>query len=99
MRASTGRVAVTRLAAEVGWTRRHLLTKFREQIGLAPKTAARIIRFQHALQQLRQPLRPPLATIALDSGYHDQPHLNREFRALAGVVPSKVSATCEPHSH
>jgi AraC-like DNA-binding protein len=88
---STGRISITRLAAEVGWTRRHLLTRFREQIGLAPKTAARVIRFQHALRQLRQPHRPTLATIALNSGYSDQPHLNREFRTLAGVVPGKLS--------
>jgi AraC-like DNA-binding protein len=95
---STCRIPIALLAAEVGWTRRHLLTRFREQIGLSPKTAARVIRFQHALQLLQQPgRRPSVASVAQATGYSDQAHLTREFRALAGATPVELGATWPRH--
>ncbi|MFI6498616.1 helix-turn-helix transcriptional regulator [Nonomuraea typhae] len=85
-----GRVPVEQLAGEVGWTRRHLRNRFRDQIGLAPKAAARVIRFQYALRQLRRGRRS-VAEVALASGYSDQSHLHREFRALADATPGELA--------
>jgi transcriptional regulator GlxA family with amidase domain len=87
---TAGRIPIATLAGEVGWSRRHLLTRFREQIGLPPATAARVIRFQRAARMLQQPDRPSLAEIAQRSGYWDQSHLNREFRALAEATPTEL---------
>jgi AraC-like DNA-binding protein len=84
-----GRLAVSALAAEVGWSRRHLAASWRRDVGLAPKAVARILRFQRALRLVRQG--HPLADAAYDCGYADQPHLNRDFRALAGASPREVT--------
>jgi AraC-like DNA-binding protein len=92
LRRSNGRIPIARLAAEVGWTRQYLATRFREQIGLAPKRAARVIRFQHALQLLQQPSRPSLSRVALVTGYSDQAHLTREVRAFTGATPAELTA-------
>jgi AraC-like DNA-binding protein len=43
---SGGQMHITDLAAEVGTSRRYLEKRFGEQVGLAPKTVARIIRFE-----------------------------------------------------
>lgn len=81
-----GAVPVEVLAADVGWSRRHLLTRFTAQIGLAPKPAARVLRFSHAGRLLRAGL--PAADVASTAGYSDQSHLSREFRSLAGCTPA-----------
>ena len=40
------------LCEELGCSRKHLLRRFNEQIGVAPKTYARVLRFQRAVQML-----------------------------------------------
>ena len=49
------------LVAEVGWSRRHFGERFREEIGLSPKVASRVVRFERARQLLTAPDRPGLA--------------------------------------
>jgi AraC-like DNA-binding protein len=87
LRRSGGRASIGALAAELGWSHRRLIARFREQIGLAPKAAARVLRFDRAVTALRaSPGR--LAEIAFECGYFDQAHLNRDFRELAGTTPT-----------
>lgn len=81
-----GTLRIGELAAEVGWSRRHLGEKFRAETGLAPKAAARVIRFERACDRLRRPGAPALAEVAADGGYVDQAHLARDFRELAGLT-------------
>ncbi|TLS44991.1 AraC family transcriptional regulator [Streptomyces montanus] len=96
-----GRLRVGKLAADIGFSERHLRNRFREEIGLTPKAAARVIRFDLARRRLatlpHSRLRsiggtltglPDLAGLAADHGYADQSHLDREFNALASCTPS-----------
>lgn len=87
-----GRLAIGALAQELGCSRRHLVTTVREQIGLPPKTLARILRFNRAVGLLQRDDGTRLGEIALDCGYYDQAHLNRDFRAFAGDPPSAFLA-------
>jgi AraC-like DNA-binding protein len=87
LRAANGAVAVSELAAETGWSTRYLNAQFRAEIGLAPKAAARVFRFQHARYHVARGV--SLARVAAECGYYDQAHLAREFRALAGCPPSQ----------
>ena len=51
-----GALRVAELAAGTGWSERHLTGRFRAEIGLTPKAAARVIRFDRARKLLvRQP--------------------------------------------
>jgi transcriptional regulator GlxA family with amidase domain len=59
-------------------------------VGLSPKTAARVIRFDRALGLLRGGV--PLAEVAAACGYYDQAHFTREFRALAETTPGRFLA-------
>ena len=88
LRRSGGRASIGELAAELGWSHRRLIARFREQIGLAPKAAARVLRFDRAVTALRPPQGLGLAELATACGYFDQAHLNRDFRELAGTTPT-----------
>jgi AraC-like DNA-binding protein len=83
---SGGAVPVGALAEEIGWSRRHFAARFRHQVGLTPKAAARVLRFERASRALRAG--GSAAAVAAACGYADQSHLVREFRALAGRTPT-----------
>jgi transcriptional regulator GlxA family with amidase domain len=86
LRRTAGRASIRELADEIGWSHRRLIARFREQVGLAPKAVARVMRFDRAVQALRSPARA-LADVAYESGYFDQAHMNRDFRELGGTTP------------
>jgi AraC-like DNA-binding protein len=94
---SGGTTSVADLAAETGWSDRHLRAKFRAETGLSPKAAARVIRFSRARRILqRRALAGEsfgLAELATSCGYFDQAHLDREFRLLAGCSPTTWVST------
>jgi AraC-like DNA-binding protein len=77
-----GATRVSELAAGTGWSERHLTSRFRTEIGLAPKAAARVVRFDRARKLLVRKLTAGgdylLADLAADCGYFDQAHLARE---------------------
>lgn len=86
--ATGGRIAIDRVADEVGWGRRHLTDRFRRTFGLTPKHLARVVRFERAQRALRVPDPPTLATLAATCGYADQSHLTRDWHEFAGCTPS-----------
>lgn len=70
-----------------GLSHRHLIARFREATGLAPKQHARVLRLQAVLAALGSP-GLGAAGVAADAGFADQAHFSREFHGLTGVTPS-----------
>lgn len=93
---SHGAVRVETLAEDAGWSRQRLTRTFGRQVGLAPKAAARVLRFRRACAGLVGPHPLPLAATAARAGYADQAHLTREFRRLAGCTPGAFRAAQLP---
>lgn len=87
--ASRGQVRVERLAAEVGWSRRRLWSRFRSQIGLTPKRAATLVRFDHVAHGLAAG--HGAARVAAESGFADQSHLCRDVMAFTGMTPTALA--------
>jgi len=81
-------LSVAALAAELGVSHKHLIALFKREVGVAPKTLQRVLRFQRVLLALRASASPRFTEIAHACGYADQAHLNHDFRQLAGVTPS-----------
>lgn len=91
---TAGRARIADLAHEVARSPRYLVGRFDEQVGLPPKTVARTLRFRRAAALALRGM--PLAEVAARCGYVDQPHLNREFRSLAGCTPAAYRAATKP---
>jgi AraC-like DNA-binding protein len=83
---SHGSEPIEHLAQSIGWSRRHFTTRFRSELGVTPKTAARIFRFERACRLIKG-VRLPLAEVAVICGYYDQAHMTRDWGALAGCSP------------
>jgi AraC-like DNA-binding protein len=81
-------IRIATLAEEIGWSRKHLVDRFRSEFGLGPKSLARMMRFHRACRLARTGASSGWAGIAADSGFSDQAHLVREFTALAGEPPT-----------
>jgi len=93
---TAGQISIGSLSADLGWSRRRLVERFREDIGLAPKVFARVLRFNHAVETLKAGELRRLSDVALDCGYYDQAHFDRDFRAFAGVSPTELVRTLRP---
>lgn len=84
-----GRSDIHTLAEETGWSRQRLWARFRAQVGLSPKQAARLVRFDRAARFLA--VGTPPAEAAARAGYADQPHLSREVRSIVDATPRDVA--------
>jgi AraC-like DNA-binding protein len=83
-----GWVRVDELADEIGWSRKRLWSRCRSQIGMPPKRAAKLIRFDHAAQRLSAG--NAAARVAAEAGYVDQSHLHRDVVEFTGGTPSTM---------
>ncbi|MET0793175.1 MAG: helix-turn-helix transcriptional regulator [Polyangiaceae bacterium] len=81
---------VTELADGVGLSVRQLERQFREQVGMSPKSLARLTRFEVAQRRIFEGRELSFTRLAHDLGYADQAHFTREFRAFAEQSPSRV---------
>lgn len=88
LQASGGTATLEAIAADTGWSRRHLSRRVGAETGLTPKLLGRLMRFHAACRLAR--LRPGegWAAIAAEAGYADQSHLSREFQCFAGAAPT-----------
>ncbi len=68
-------------------SRRQFQRRFKECIGVAPGTYIRIIKFQKAVQLLRNGHFEKLSDIAYVLNYSDQSHFIREFKNFSGHTP------------
>lgn len=84
--ATGGTATVETLTAMTGLGRRQIERAFHQEVGIAPKAFARIVRFQRAMRLVRRGL--PLADVAAACGFYDQAHMALDFRRLALGPPS-----------
>lgn len=93
-----GRLRAAQLAQDAGISRKHLAGLFRDQVGLAPKTLARIHRFQRVIEALQADRRADWSDLADRCGYYDQSHLIHDFNAFAGMAPTEFARQAQPDS-
>lgn len=80
---------VREVAEATGYSAKRFIHLFEEGVGLTPKRFCRVMRLQAVLARLARGRRVEWAEVALASGYCDQSHLIRDFKAMTGVPPSR----------
>ena len=80
---------VTDIAAGLGVSHGHLDRQFTEQVGLSPRTLARILRMRRLLEEIDVYGSVGWAGKAAELGWSDQAHLIRDFKRHTGVTPSQ----------
>lgn len=93
---SGGSVPMAQLAKDAGCSRKHLAGLFRDRVGLAPKTLARIHRFHRTAAAIPGYGTSGFGQLAADFGYYDQSHLIRDFRQFAGLTPTEFARCAQP---
>ncbi|MEO3805402.1 helix-turn-helix domain-containing protein [Nonomuraea sp. B1E8] len=90
--ALSGTARVQEAARLLGCSRRHLSGTVRAELGVTPKEYQRLLRFEAARGALVAAARAgtvSLAAVAAASGFADQAHFTREWRAMAGCTPTE----------
>lgn len=86
---SRGHARIGELVRRSGFSHRHVVARFSRSIGMTPKVAARLLRFEHAARSLAAGCE--LAEVASRCGYTDQSHLTREAVRLSGLTPAVLA--------
>ena len=66
-----------------------MISIFEKHVGVAPKTFARIMRFQKAVREIGHSGDIDWLSVGHDCGFYDQSHLSGEFRRFTGCTPSE----------
>lgn len=85
---SNGMLTVTSICEQCEITERQLERHFKKYIGLSPKFYARLIRFSYIFQ-IAQETKLSWTEVGLESGFYDQPHFIKNFKAFTGEDPSR----------
>lgn len=85
-------VSLVTLAEQAKVSPFHFARQFRATVGVPPHQFVLRQRIQRALG-LIEAGRLPLAQIAVESGFHDQPHFIRAFRKVLGITPGMYPAS------
>ena len=77
------------IAAVIGLSKSHFSRAFKSTLGTSPMAYVAARRVERAKQELMLASAESLADVALDCGFADQSHLNRQFRRAVGVTPGR----------
>ncbi|WP_170144218.1 helix-turn-helix transcriptional regulator [Epilithonimonas arachidiradicis] len=74
------------IAESMGISRQYLHRTFLKYMGKSPSLYKRIHRFRQVTSSLQT--NEKFISLSHENSFFDQPHFNREFKALTGVVPT-----------
>lgn len=78
---------LNRFYQQIGYSQKHTIKLFKDQVGVSPKNFLRIMRFQKAILEIEH--NPDFSWIAVahDCGYYDQSHFIADFKLFSGFTP------------
>jgi AraC-like DNA-binding protein len=96
---SPGEARIAEISENANLSPRRFIEVFEKEVGLTPKLFARVMRFQGVLARLQNQKKVDWLELALSSGYFDQAHFIRDFKAFSGLSPSAYLALRTEHQN
>lgn len=87
---SKGNYTIECLAEETGYSTRYIRKLFKYYVGHTPKELANIIRIQNMLDYISKAPKYNLVNIALNCGFADQSHMNRECKRYLNTTVGNI---------
>ena len=87
--ACPNQISIKEISEKVGYSQKHIIKIFKENVGVTPKTFLKIIRFQNAIQQIEKQHLVDWSSIAFDCGFYDQSHFIADFKVFSGFTPTE----------
>ncbi|MCX7711101.1 MAG: AraC family transcriptional regulator [Clostridia bacterium] len=81
-----GLISITELSEEMGYSRRYLVSKFTENLGISPKEFSCIVRFNEVYKKINL---NRFSEDTLYNLYYDQSHYIKEFKKFTGFTPGE----------
>ena len=81
-------LSIRALSDQIGISQNHLGTLFKREVGTSAKELARLYRFEHVLRLIDQRRSIDWTRLAVQLGYYDLSHLNKDFVAFTGYSPT-----------
>jgi AraC-like DNA-binding protein len=82
-------ICLEKLSEEIGYSQKHFIHLFKEQVGLTPKQYMKILRFQKAILEIESTLLSDWTSFVHQSGFYDQSHFIHDFKAFSGFTPNE----------
>lgn len=87
--AQKGQVTIDQISKEFFYSPRYINRLFNDNVGISPKHFSEIIQVQNVLLNV-QNSSDSLASVAIESGYYDQSHMNHIIKKLLHTTSSKL---------
>jgi AraC-like DNA-binding protein len=81
-------LTVKQLTEKTGYTRKHLVHRFKEEAGMTIKEYQKINRMYKVLRYIDADSSPSWTKLACDFGFYDQSHFIRDFKNHTGYTPT-----------
>ena len=89
--------SISQIVDRTGFSQRHFIQLFSDEVGLTPKLFSRVSRFQKVIRTAHPLAEINWIEVALGCGYYDQAHFIHDFQSFAGITPSEYLSRKTAH--
>jgi AraC-like DNA-binding protein len=86
---SPDQINLGRVSGRLGYSQKHFIALFKQQVGVTPKSYLKIMRFQKAIAEIEACGEVDWTGISLDCGFYDQAHFINDFKFFSGFTPEE----------
>lgn len=92
-------MSLSNFKENTGYSKKHIIGKFKEQVGLTPKSYQRLLNINKAIVLLSKYEHSNYTHIAHDCGFYDQSHFIKNFKLITGITPKNYLSTEQIYPH